>query len=118
MQAGDRLRQYCPRALPQEESVKTIRRFDLISVMKIAAICYALLGLIEGAIFALVFSIVPLAGPESPNFPKFFGVFFGFGALILFPILFAVMGAIGGALGAVVYNLSARFVGGIQVEVD
>jgi Transmembrane domain of unknown function (DUF3566) len=98
--------------------VKTIRKFDPISVMKIAAICYALLGLIEGAFFAVVFSFVPLAGPETQNVPKFFGAFFGFGALIVFPILCAVMGAVGGAIGAVVYNLSARFVGGIQVEVD
>lgn len=98
--------------------MKTIRRFNPVSVMKIAAICYALLGLVEGVFFAVIFSIVPFAAPDSPNIPRFFGVFFGVGALIAFPILFAVIGAIGGALGAVVYNLSARFVGGIQVEVE
>jgi hypothetical protein len=43
---------------------------------------------------------------------------FGGFSIIFFPIIFAVIGAIGGGLGAVIYNVSARYVGGIEVEVE
>lgn len=98
--------------------MKTIKRFEPLSVMKIAAICYAILGLVEGAFVALIFSAAPFAANDSPGFPKFLGPLFGVGSLIFFPIIFAIIGAIGGGLGAVIYNVSARFVGGIQVEVE
>jgi len=39
-------------------------------------------------------------------------------SIVFFPLLFAVLGAILGGLGAVFYNLSARFVGGIEVELE
>jgi len=86
--------------------------------MRVSAICYAVLGLFEGVIFAAMFSFLPFAGPNTQNMPKFLGPIFGLGALIIFPLLFAAMGAIAGGLGAVVYNLTAHFVGGIEVEVE
>ena len=98
--------------------MKKIKRFEPLSVMKIAAICYALLGLLEGAMFSVIFSIVPFAGQDTPQFPRFFGLFFSGFAIVIFPIMFAVIGAVFGGLGAVVYNVSARYVGGIQVEVE
>lgn len=98
--------------------MKQIKRFEPLSVMKIMAICYALLGLVEGATIGLVFSIVPFGGQDAPHFPRIFGFFFSGFAIVAFPILFAVMGAVGGGLGAVIYNVSARYVGGIQVEVE
>jgi hypothetical protein len=98
--------------------MKQIKRFEPLSVMKIAAICYALLGLMEGAIFSVVFSMVPFAGQDAPQFPRFFGLLFGGFAIIVFPVMFAVIGAIFGGLGAVVYNVSAKYVGGIRVEVE
>ena len=98
--------------------MRKIKKFEPVSVMRVSAVCYAVLGLLEGAIFAAVFSFVPFAGPDTGRMPRFMGPLFGVGALIGFPILFAVMGAIFGGLGAVVYNLTARFVGGIEVEVE
>jgi hypothetical protein len=98
--------------------MRKIKKFEPVSVMRVSAVCYAVLGLLEGAIFAAVFSFVPFAAPNAGNMPRFMGPLFGVGALIGFPILFAVMGAIFGGLGAVIYNLTARFVGGIEVEVE
>lgn len=46
------------------------------------------------------------------------GLLFGSFAILFFPILFAIIGAITGGLGAVIYNVSARYVGGIAVEVE
>lgn len=98
--------------------MRKIKKFEPLSVMRVSAVCYAALGLLEGAVFAALFSFMPFAAPDAGNMPRFLGPLFGVLALIGFPILLGVMGAIFGGLGAVVYNLTARFVGGIQVEVE
>jgi prepilin signal peptidase PulO-like enzyme (type II secretory pathway) len=98
--------------------MRRIKRFDPWSVMKVSAICYGAMGLLEGAIFSLVFSLVPLTGQNGEHLPRFLGVLFGALSIVFLPIILAVMGAIMGGLGAAVYNVSAKFVGGIQVEVE
>ncbi len=99
--------------------MKKIKKFDPLSVMRIAAICYAALGLFEGLLVAAIFSFVGVAARDSsPGLPPFLAPFFGVASIVIFPILFAVIGAIGGGLGAVIYNVAARVVGGIQVEVE
>ena len=98
--------------------MRKIKKFDPLSVMRVSAICYGALGLLEGAIFAAFFSFMPFAAPDTGQMPRFMGPLFGVLALVAFPILLGVIGAIFGGLGAVVYNLTARFVGGIEVEVE
>jgi hypothetical protein len=97
--------------------LRQIKRFEPLSVMKIAAICYALLGLLEGAIFSIFFASIPFATKNGANMPRFLGPVFGVLAIVFFPILFAVIGAIGGGLGTAIYNVAAKYVGGIEVEV-
>jgi hypothetical protein len=98
--------------------MRRIKKFDPLSVMKISAICYSALGLVEGVIFSVMFSIIPIAGHDGQRMPRFFGVLFGGFSIILFPALFAAIGAIGGGLMAALYNVAARYVGGIAVEVE
>lgn len=98
--------------------MKMVKRFDPLSVMKIAAIGYGCLGIVEGALFSIVFALVPFEGGNTPHLPRFFGLIFGGLAIVFVPILCAVMGALIGGVGAAIYNVSARFVGGIQVEVE
>jgi hypothetical protein len=98
--------------------MKTITRLEPMSVMRIAALVQGLFGLLEGAFFSMVFLLVPFARPNGPQMPRVFGVFFGALAIVFLPIMFAVMGAILGGLGAVVYNVAAKYVGGIQVDVE
>jgi hypothetical protein len=98
--------------------MRKIKKIDPLSVMKIAAICYGVVGLIEGALFSVIFAIAPLADHGTGNIPRIVSLFFGTFAIIFFPIFAALLGAITGGLGAVVYNVSARFVGGIQVDVE
>lgn len=96
--------------------MKIVKRFNPLSVMRIAAICYAALGFFEGIFVAVTFSVIGLAGREG--MPRFLAPLFGVASIFIFPILFAVIGAIGGGLGAVIYNVAARVVGGIEVEVE
>ena len=44
------------------------------------------------------------------------GMMFGFG--ILMPVIYGVFGFVGGIIMAVIYNLIARWIGGIEVEVE
>ena len=44
------------------------------------------------------------------------GIMFGMG--ILMPVIYGVMGFILGVIGAAVYNLVARWIGGIELEVE
>jgi hypothetical protein len=101
-----------------DSSMRKIKKFEPLSVMRVAAVGYGVLGLFEGAIFAVVFSFVPFAAPEAQRPPRFLGPLFGGFAIIGFPLLFGAMGAIGGGLGAVIYNVTARYIGGIEVEVE
>lgn len=98
--------------------MRIVKRFEPVSVMKMAAICYGFVGLLEGALFSVIFSIIPVAVPHEAKMPPFFGLFFGGLSIIFFPVFSAIMGVIIGGLGSLVYNLAARWIGGIQVEVE
>ncbi|MDE3171018.1 MAG: hypothetical protein KGL75_12820 [Acidobacteriota bacterium] len=97
--------------------MRKIKKFEPLSVMRISAIAYGAMGVLEGAFISVIFLLAPMANPQ-PQMPRIFGLLFGSLSIIFFPILFAIIGAITGGLGAVIYNVSARYVGGIAVEVE
>ena len=57
--------------------MRTIKRFEVLSVMRISAICYGLMGLLEGAIFSAVFLVMPMASPSQQQMPPWMGAAFG-----------------------------------------
>ena len=75
---------------------------------------YALLGLIGGALFAL-FAFI--GGVASGNAEGALGA--GIGGIfmaILLPVFYGIAGFIGGFLSAILYNLVAKFTGGISFD--
>ena len=100
--------------------MRTVTRFEPLSVMKVAAVCYALFGFFIGAIFSVVAMVMPaiFAGGDRESLPPFFGMVFGTLAIVFFPVFYGVVGAIAAGIGAVAYNVVAKWVGGIQVEVQ
>jgi hypothetical protein len=86
--------------------------------MKLSAIVYGLFGLVEGVVISIVVLLGLAARSGSNALPQGGSALFGVFAIVLFPILGAVIGAIAGGLGAVIYNVAAKWVGGIHVEVS
>ena len=96
-----------------------IRKVGIASVVKVAGVLYALLGLVFGVCFAL-FAMAGLGAAAAANdeVPGWFGSVFGIGAVIFLPIVYGVMGAIGGALMSLLYNFVASITGGVEIEVQ
>ena len=100
-----------------------LNRIGIGSAAKLSGAMYGAMGLIFGVVFGLL-SLLGMGlasqfaadSPEAP--PAFLGPLFGVGAIILFPLLYGVMGLIIGAISAALYNLFARMVGGLEVELQ
>ncbi len=94
-----------------------IRRFSPLSVGKTLAVVYACLGLLIGGAIAAASVLGGALGPVAEASRPVLRLLFGAGAVVLLPLLYGAMGFVFGTLGAVVYNWSATFTGGIEVEV-
>jgi hypothetical protein len=90
-----------------------------MSVAKVAALLYAVMGLLVGAMMSLIAVAAGSAawGGNEPN-RAVFGMLFGAGAIVILPILYGVFGGIFAAIGAVVYNVVAGITGGVQIDVE
>ena len=100
-----------------------VKRIGIGSAAKLSGAMYGAAGLIFGLIFGLaallgmgLASQMSTDSGEAP--PAFLGALFGVGAIILFPLLYGVMGLVIGAVSAALYNLFARMVGGLEVDLE
>ncbi len=93
---------------------KRLARISPLQLGIVLAVLYGLLSLIVFVPMGLLFSghhSVGSATSATPAFP-FSGIF-----LLAMPVLYAIMGFISGVIGAAVYNVVAKFTGGIEVTV-
>ena len=91
-----------------------LKRIEPLSLGKLFGILYALMALIIGA-FITVFSLVGIAVNSQAGL---FGLIFGIGAIILLPIFYGIAGFLIGLIGALLYNLVAKWTGGIELEFE
>jgi isoaspartyl peptidase/L-asparaginase-like protein (Ntn-hydrolase superfamily) len=93
--------------------VQRIRHIGVAQLAKMLGALYLALGLIFGAGFWAVSSMVPRSSTGS-------GAFFGMGAasLIVVPIIYAVIGVVFGAITAALYNVIAGSVGGVEIDLE
>ena len=98
----------------------TVKRISPGSALKIGAVTYAFVGLVVGLCTAAFSMVVgPAAGLEGGTFgARTIGFGLGASAIIVMPIAYAIVGALGGAIGAVLYNLAAGWVGGLEVDIN
>lgn len=98
-----------------------IKRIGVVKAGVIQACVMALFGLIAGLCMLLFGSfaggLMGAAGGDA-GAGLGLGMIGGIGAVIFLPILYGVFGFIAGVIGAAVYNLVARFVGGLELEVQ
>lgn len=99
-----------------------IKKLGVLSIAKMyAAMAFviSLLIAIPYGLFIIAFSLVGAAGAGDAGFAiGGGGVVMGIGVMIGLPIMYTIIAFVGGAIGALVYNLFAGFVGGIEIEVE
>ncbi len=88
-----------------------------MSVAKLEAVIMAIIGLISGLIFAVAGASLATLGALVGGST---GMLLSLGmlAVVVWPIAFAIMGFIGGAIGAFLYNVVAKWTGGIELHFD
>ena len=96
-----------------------IKRVGVISSAKISGLIGAGIGLLIGLIYGLIMMTVGAALMAQEGGPGAgFGVIGGLAVIIMAPIFYAVFAFVVGALYALIYNVAAGFVGGIELELE
>lgn len=94
--------------------MKIIEKFDILSFAKITCVIYAVIGFLIGFIIELSLllgsTISKLVEVGVP------GASFGHLAILINPLFYAIGGFVAGLVGAFLFNLAAKWVGGIKVE--
>jgi hypothetical protein len=92
-----------------------IKRIAPASAFKVGLVVYGFLGLILGACCTVI-AIVEIFFMREAHLP-IFGRFVGLFAVIVCPILYGIIGGVGAAIAALIYNLAAGWVGGLEVNI-
>lgn len=99
---------------PTLSTKRRIRRIAPLQLGKMLAILYGILGLI----FIPFFVIMSAVATQVPAPQRVGMMAFGVGFALAAPVMYAAMGFVIGALGALIYNVVATWIGGIEVEVE
>ena len=100
-----------------------IRKLGVLSFAKMQGLVGLVIGLIIGVIYGLIIIAYSLLGASMISGDSRLavgggGVVIGIIAMIGFPIMYGILGFVGGAIGALLYNLFAKVVGGVEIEVQ
>lgn len=103
-----------------DKMIKTIKRFDIFSVVKFMGLFYTFIGFLVGAGVAILSTlsnafVSSIYGKEIDSVGIFISSIF---LIILSPIFYGIIGVISGALFAFLYNLFSSIIGGIKIEID
>ncbi|HVS86928.1 MAG TPA: DUF3566 domain-containing protein [Candidatus Acidoferrum sp.] len=100
----------------------TVKRIGPGSAFKIGLVTYAILGLVLGIFMASISGIMGslgrTLGQSAVPGASFFGFGMGLGAIVFFPICYGLFGGVFAAIGALIYNLVAGWVGGLEVDIS
>jgi hypothetical protein len=100
---------------------KKLKRIAPLQLGIVAGVFYALFSLIIIPFFILI-AIVSAFAPHAQNtngaMNAGLGVGLGLVLAVIAPIMYGAMGFIFGALAALIYNLVAKWTGGVEFEVE
>lgn len=94
-----------------------VKRVAPASLGKMVGGVYALIGFVMVVLavpFLLVTAVLDPAGSDMAGI----GLGIGLVLVLVMPIMYGLLGLIGGALVAVVYNMLARPLGGIELQLE
>ncbi|MGH9898410.1 MAG: hypothetical protein ACRD63_00150 [Pyrinomonadaceae bacterium] len=93
-----------------------VKKLDILSVAKILSLLQAMIGIVIGFIYGLVFFSFGLFGRGSSGGLVF--VFIGIAVVIGFPIFAGVFGFIYGLIIGLVYNFASGLIGGLKFQLE
>jgi hypothetical protein len=93
--------------------MQELKKLGVMSVARVATLFGLIFGLIAGIYFAGIASLMPASEAAALGA---LGPMFSWWAVIIMPILYGVMYFIAGIITSVIYNLFAKAVGGIEVD--
>lgn len=98
-------------------SMMKLRRVGAVSVAITMGAVYFFVGIVVAVVVGgmMMVGFGALAGAKDSGNPLA-GMFAGGFFLILAPIFYGILGFIGGLIASGIYNLVARFTGGIEME--
>ncbi len=101
-----------------------IKKLGILSVAKMQAAIMGAVSLLISIPYGLIIIALSLFGAAAGSRGDSgfalggLGIVGGIAVMIILPIVYAVFGFIFGAIGALVYNVVAGAVGGIEIEVE
>ena len=100
-----------------------LKKINVLSFAKLHTVIGALIGLVIGIFYSfggllidILVTIGWISSQETPGLS--YGTVLAFGALIGMPIIFAIFGFIVGFVGAFLYNLYAKWFGGMEINLE
>jgi len=103
--------------------MEKIKKIGVFSFAKFQAFLGAIIGLICGILYSFGGLIIDVlvsngllssAAMETPGLS--YGTVLAFGALIVMPVIFTIAGFLLGIIEAILYNLVAKWFGGIKID--
>ena len=90
-----------------------LKRVGVLSLAKFYTILMGIIGFIFGIFYAV---IIAMGVPDMYSGDPFLSM--GYLIILVLPIFYAIIGFIVGAISALLYNLVAKLVGGIDIEFE
>ncbi|MDB5340965.1 MAG: hypothetical protein JWN70_6584 [Planctomycetaceae bacterium] len=91
---------------PKSRQTRVVKSFNPFQLGKLLGIFYALVSLLIVPIFILI----SLAGNGNNGISLL--------VVLIVPVMYGVFGVIGVVIGGVAYNVCAKIVGGIEIEIE
>ena len=98
--------------------IRKLKRIEPLQLGKILGVLYGLLSLLFVPFFLIFPILAAFASESGTNPPKLFSILVTLAFAIFLPLAYAVMGFVLGALGAWLYNLVAKWLGGIEFQIE
>lgn len=98
--------------------VTRVRSFNIVQWALISGLIYAVFGLIIGLLWVPLVGLVAAFHASMGGGPGMMGAGVGLFAIVIFPIIYFVIGFIFGIIFAALYNLVAKWTGGVEMTLD